>query len=78
MQKITPYLWFDDNAEEADELLRFHFQELEDHFRVALRRRRAGPARQGHDQRPLNLTDWNSWRSTAARNSNSPRPSRCL
>ena len=29
MQKITPFLWFDNQAEEADEFLRVDLQELE-------------------------------------------------
>jgi len=30
MQKITPFLWLSDNAEEAVRFLRLHFQKFQD------------------------------------------------
>jgi predicted 3-demethylubiquinone-9 3-methyltransferase (glyoxalase superfamily) len=37
MQRITPCLWFNDNAETAVKFLHRHLQELEDQHRHPLR-----------------------------------------
>ena len=42
VQKITPCLWFDDQAEEAAEHLHRHLPELKDPEDLAVRRRRDG------------------------------------
>jgi hypothetical protein len=51
MQKITPFLWYDNNAEEAVKSLYFDLQKLEDHRHHALRRCRTGAEGICHDDR---------------------------
>jgi hypothetical protein len=49
MSKISPFSWFDTEAEAAGELLRVDFQGLQDRDDLALRRRGSRPERQRDD-----------------------------
>ena len=81
IQKITPFLWFDDKAEEAAKFYASIFKNSKvgkitryDEAAAEPTGRPAGSVMTVE----FELGDSNSWRSTAARFSNSPKPSPLL